>query len=147
MKTPTKTLAAAMRKLANDIESPDGVAMLAILEAAERLDELMAQVEVLRDASIKAVEFVKTGVEFGFIRLPDSGCPDSAHDTLPALEAAIESTPTQSLNKIKAEAGRSGFIAGYSKCWVDSTGSRRAPSVIISHMAKQYAERVKQGDL
>ncbi len=40
MKTPTKTLAAAIRQLANDIESPDGVANAAILEAAERLDEM-----------------------------------------------------------------------------------------------------------
>ena len=40
MKTPTQTLAAALRILANDIESPDGVANAAILEAAERLEEL-----------------------------------------------------------------------------------------------------------
>jgi hypothetical protein len=42
MKTTTKTLAAAMRQLASDIESPDGVAQLAILEAAERLEAIEA---------------------------------------------------------------------------------------------------------
>jgi hypothetical protein len=40
MKTPTQTLSAALRILANDIESPDGVANAAILEAADRLEEL-----------------------------------------------------------------------------------------------------------
>ena len=40
MKTPTQTLAAALRQLANDIDSPDGVANAAISEAAERLEEL-----------------------------------------------------------------------------------------------------------
>ena len=42
MKTPTKTLVAAMRQLAIDIESPDGVANAAILEAAERLEAIEA---------------------------------------------------------------------------------------------------------
>ena len=42
MKTPTQTLAAALRQLANDIESPDGVANAAILEAAERLETIEA---------------------------------------------------------------------------------------------------------
>jgi hypothetical protein len=40
MKTQTQTLIKALRILANDIESPDGVANAAIAEAAERLDEL-----------------------------------------------------------------------------------------------------------
>lgn len=39
-RTSTPTLIAAMRALARDIESPDGVANAAILEAAERLDKL-----------------------------------------------------------------------------------------------------------
>jgi hypothetical protein len=40
MKTNTQTLAAALRQLASDIDSPDGVANAAIAEAAERLEEL-----------------------------------------------------------------------------------------------------------
>lgn len=40
MKTSTKTLAAALRILALEIQSPDGIANAAIAEAAERLEEL-----------------------------------------------------------------------------------------------------------
>ena len=39
-RTSTSTLIAAMRALARDIDSPDGVANAAILEAAERMDEM-----------------------------------------------------------------------------------------------------------
>lgn len=39
MRTTTRNLAQAMRILANEIESDDGVANCAILEAASRLDE------------------------------------------------------------------------------------------------------------
>lgn len=40
MKTKTKTLIKALRILANDIESDDGVANACIAEAADRLEEL-----------------------------------------------------------------------------------------------------------
>lgn len=40
MKTNTETLIKALRILANDIESEDGVANAAIMEAAQRLEEL-----------------------------------------------------------------------------------------------------------
>lgn len=50
----TPTLIAAMRALARDIESPDGVANAAILEAADRLSALDGEkivlVDLLRDA-------------------------------------------------------------------------------------------------
>jgi hypothetical protein len=39
-RTSTPTIIAAMRALARDIESPDGVANAAILEAADRLDKV-----------------------------------------------------------------------------------------------------------
>ena len=39
-RTSTPVLIAAMRALARDIESPDGVASAAILEAAERLEQI-----------------------------------------------------------------------------------------------------------
>ena len=44
MSTPrssTTTIIAAMRALARDIDSPDGVANAAILEAAERMEEML----------------------------------------------------------------------------------------------------------
>jgi hypothetical protein len=39
MTTPTETLIKALRILANDIQSEDGVANTAILEAAQRMEE------------------------------------------------------------------------------------------------------------
>jgi len=39
-KTDTKTLASAMRILAIEIESEDGIAKAAIFEAAQRIDDL-----------------------------------------------------------------------------------------------------------
>lgn len=44
MKTDTLTLIKAMRRLANDIQSEDGVANAAIAEAADRLEELRGKV-------------------------------------------------------------------------------------------------------
>ena len=44
MKTDTLTLINAMRRLANDIQSDDGVANAAIAEAADRLEELRSKV-------------------------------------------------------------------------------------------------------
>jgi FtsZ-binding cell division protein ZapB len=49
MRTSNKTLADALRILAQDIESPDGVANAAIQEAADRIDELAFEVEDLRN--------------------------------------------------------------------------------------------------
>lgn len=43
----------------------------------------------MHDALKKAEQFIANGVEFGFIRLPDVSTPDSAHETLPAIRAAI----------------------------------------------------------
>lgn len=37
----------------------------------------------------KAEQFIANGVELGFIRMPDASTPDPAHDTLPAIRAAI----------------------------------------------------------
>lgn len=46
-KSPTKTLSAAMRVLARDIQSGDGVANAAISEAADRLEEQQARIAEL----------------------------------------------------------------------------------------------------
>lgn len=50
MKTSTKTLAAALRVLAVEIQSEDGIANAAIAEAADRLEEQ----EVLKDLATVA---------------------------------------------------------------------------------------------
>lgn len=51
------------------------------------------QLQVQRDEMLaalkKAEQFVANGVEFGFIRMPYASTPDPAHDTLPAIRAAI----------------------------------------------------------
>jgi hypothetical protein len=54
MKTTTQTLAAALRILANDIDSPDGVANAAIAETADRLEELQENLDILRSALTQA---------------------------------------------------------------------------------------------
>jgi len=50
MKTKTETLIKALRILANDIESEDGVANAAIAEAAQRLEDLHEMNRKLLDA-------------------------------------------------------------------------------------------------
>lgn len=49
MRSSNKTLADALRILAQDLESVDGVANAALQEAADRIDELAAEVEDLRN--------------------------------------------------------------------------------------------------
>lgn len=41
------------------------------------------------DALKRVRQFIENGVDLGFIRMPDRSTPDSAHDTLPAIRAAI----------------------------------------------------------
>ena len=58
MKTPTQPLVAALRQLASDIKSPDGVANAAIAEAADRLEEMQENLEILRSALAQAQQTV-----------------------------------------------------------------------------------------
>lgn len=44
---------------------------------------------VLLEALEKAKQFIENGIEFGYIKMPDSETPDSAHKTLPIINAAI----------------------------------------------------------
>lgn len=57
-------------------------------------------------------------------------------------QAAINSTPTQCLRDVKAEAGRDGFVAGYLRAihWPTSCDENHA-----GYNADQYAARVKAG--
>lgn len=48
MKSSTETLIAALRVLANDIQSQDGIANAAIAEAADRMEELYNNNDLLR---------------------------------------------------------------------------------------------------
>lgn len=59
---------------------------------AQNLREAIAREELLApilDALRKAEQFIVNGCEMGFIRMPDAGTPDPAHDTLPAIRSAI----------------------------------------------------------
>ena len=128
MKTPTQTLAAALRILANDVESPDGVANAAIAEAAERLDELAAQVEVLKDAANAAYCNWR-----------------SSSDVLGGMKKlmqTVEATPNQCLREIEAEAGRAGFVEGVRQMTENEIGwfGHDADSC-----ANHYAESIRQG--
>ena len=49
MRSSNETLVSALRILAQDVESVDGVANAAIQEAADRIEELSAEVEDLRN--------------------------------------------------------------------------------------------------
>ena len=59
MKTDTLILIKAMRRLANDIQSYDGVANAAIAEAADRLEELHRKV-LDKDLTIVTIEDIVT---------------------------------------------------------------------------------------
>ena len=49
MKSKTETLSAALRILANDIQSPDDVPAMCLREAADRLEELQRELDEARD--------------------------------------------------------------------------------------------------
>jgi hypothetical protein len=71
------------------VAEPGGavICRLALNEPANA--RLMAAAPTLLEACRAAARFIANGVELGFIRLPDADTPDPAHDTLPALLAAI----------------------------------------------------------
>lgn len=56
MRSSNKTLADALRILAQDIESADWVANAALREAADRIDELSSEVEDLRNQNQEATD-------------------------------------------------------------------------------------------
>jgi hypothetical protein len=61
-------------------------------KAAYHVDtkRIEAERDRLREALIRAKGFIVNGVELGFIRMPDPGTPDPAHETLPAILAALK---------------------------------------------------------
>ena len=48
----------------------------------------MSGIEEIRQALEAAEQFIVNGVELGYIRMPDAGTPDSAHQTLPMIRQA-----------------------------------------------------------
>lgn len=59
-------------------------------ETAERdLAEARAEVERKDAALRRADQFITNGIELGFIRMPDAGVPDPAHETPGIIRAAL----------------------------------------------------------
>lgn len=50
---------------------------------------LLTSAPALLEALEKAKQFIENGIELGYIRMPDADTPDSAHKTLPMINAAI----------------------------------------------------------
>jgi hypothetical protein len=63
-------------------------------QMAAQLRALMAERERMRKALKAARQFIRNGVEFGYIVMPDSDTPDTAHNTLPMIEAALSGETT-----------------------------------------------------
>ncbi len=74
------------------LRNPDGP------EAANTLTQQESEIETKDRALRKAEEFITNGIDLGYIRMPDADCPDSAHQTLPMIRAAL-STNTGVINK------------------------------------------------
>jgi hypothetical protein len=49
----------------------------------------VSALRLAREALTAARQFIRNGVEFGYIRMPDPETPDSAHETLPLVDRAL----------------------------------------------------------
>ena len=96
MKTDTKTLIGAMRILAHDIQSDDGIVNSviaeAIAEAADRLGELVKQRDMLREALLK----LRTGGCFCLKGIGHPQFSDHSKDCQRATEALAKTEGWQS---------------------------------------------------
>ena len=75
MNTPTETLIKALRILANDIQSDDGVANATIGEAADRLEQQEERIKRLEEAEkpkLKGRRCISSEVQNAIAELPDN---------------------------------------------------------------------------
>ena len=79
-----------------DAELPVLAAATAAQQAQERIADLQALGLDMLAALRAARGFIVNGVELGFIRMPDADTPDTAHNTLPMIEAAIARATSES---------------------------------------------------
>jgi hypothetical protein len=112
MKTTTQTLAAALRQLTGDIDSPDGVPNAAILEAAERLEELAEQVELL---TAQLVIIDKIHSDLTNAEMVVEGCDHIGglitNQQIDEIGNALN-YPEDCLREIQAESRKAGFMMG-----------------------------------
>ncbi len=66
-------------------------------------------------------------------------------DSLVIHNNAPDEMPSGCLRQIHAEAGRAGFVAGFSACWRELYGTKPF-QLTLELFADQYAERVKAGE-
>jgi hypothetical protein len=55
----------------------------------QEYERLRKDADGLADALRRAQCFIRNGVALGYIRMPDADCPDTAHETLPAIDVAL----------------------------------------------------------
>lgn len=58
-------------------------------EKAKQVATLACAAPALLEALELARQFIANGIELGYIKMPDQDTPDSAHKTLPLIDAAI----------------------------------------------------------
>lgn len=76
------------KHLREDVRKCHGMAgEINLLTDAER--ELTQENARLREALLAARQFIRNGIEFGYITMPDPETPDPAHDTLPMIEKVL----------------------------------------------------------
>lgn len=104
------------------------------IESLEKQNaELAAQVEALRGGLNQAIELLVTALVE-----PKQITEEEIHD----LRTLEQSTPSRHLRNIQAEAGRDGFVAGYSKGWNDYAGPH---GFRREELADAYAAKVREG--
>lgn len=72
------------------------------------------------------------------------GASKAAINLLNESAEVISKNPKQCLAKVKADAGRVGFIAGYESAWAEAFGISK-PEFLSKYKADQYAEHIRQG--
>lgn len=116
------------------IEAADAMLIDGKIVTRDDYRALAAQVEVLRRELQACQNVLHSLAHVGQVT------PAYANDAKKVLAA----TPQQHLAEIRAQAGRDGFVAGYSKGWNDFDGAdgfRREP------LANQYADSIRRGEV
>jgi hypothetical protein len=85
-------MAEGMKKLATLITAAEGfeAAQVLVVEAEAKQREWETAARKLYAACIDARQFIRNGIEFGYIQLPDNDTPDTAKQTLPSLDEIID---------------------------------------------------------
>lgn len=71
------------------LNEPKDALEICVPQFSEANARLIAASPDLLAACQLAREFIRNGIELGYIRMPSVHTPDPAHKTLPAIEAAI----------------------------------------------------------